>query len=104
MIVHGVAHDIGRFVGPAVIHLVQHPEDTPLHRFQPVIHIGNGPVFDDISRIIQKIAVHHRPEIGVGISIFADSGFAVGFRFGNHQFIRSFIHFITHIWTPPDLS
>ena len=109
MIVHGIADDVGCFVSPAVIDLVQYPEDTPLDRFQAVIHIGDGAIFDDIGGVVQKIAVHHRPEIGVGIGVFADRRLAVGFRSGNLHagdipIFRSLIRFVTHTWIPPDWS
>ena len=80
MIVHGVTDDIRRLVRSAVIHFVQYPENTSLHRLQSVIHIRNRAVLDDVSGIIQKITVHHRPEIGIGIGIFTDGGLSVCFR------------------------
>ena len=117
MIVHGVADDVRRFVGPAVIHLVQDPEDTALYRLQSVIHIRNGTVLDHIGGIIQKIPVHHRTEVGIGIIRAADGGNALIFRFpdfGNrlkHRFlfrnrliIQNFILFVTHILKPQDWS
>ena len=106
---HCVTDDIRRLMCPAVIHLVQHPEDTPLNRFESVIHIGNRAVLDDVSGVVQKVTVHHRPEIGIGIGVFTDSSLAVCFRsrnFSGNDFciFRSLIQFITHIWRPPDLS
>ena len=80
MIVHGVSDDIRRFVSSAVVNFMQYPEDTALNGFQTVIHIGNGTILDDVGGIVQKVTIHHRPEIGVGIAVFADCGFAVGFR------------------------
>jgi len=55
MELHGLAHHIGHLVETAVVHVEQGLEDAALHRLQPVVDIGNGPLSDDIGGILKKI-------------------------------------------------
>ena len=101
VIVHHVADDVGRLVGPAVVDLLERPEDAALDRLQAVVHVGDRPVLDDIRGVVQKIPVHHGPQIGV-IAPLIDGFFAfAGFRLGD---LRVFFGFVTHICSPSDWS
>ncbi len=45
---HGVAHDVGHLVVPAVIHALHAVHDTPLHGLEPVPYVRHGPLQDHI--------------------------------------------------------
>jgi len=55
MQLHRLPHHIGDLVEPAVLHVEQGLQNPALHRLQPVMDIGNGPLPDDIGRVFQKI-------------------------------------------------
>ena len=59
MVFHGVSDDIGNFMKFSVVHLPERMEYTPLDRFQPVIYMGNGSVFDDIGGVFYEMGRHH---------------------------------------------
>ena len=66
MIVHGVADDVGDLLGASVIYLIQRPEDPPLNRLEAVVDIGDGAGTDDVTCVIEEVAVDHFAEIIVG--------------------------------------
>ena len=58
MVLHGLADDVGDLVETAVVHLPERMEDAPLHRLEPIVDIGNGPILDDIGGILEEVRVH----------------------------------------------
>ena len=119
VVVHGVADDVGGLVGPAVVDAVEHPEDAALDGFEAVVHVGDGPVLDDVGGVVEEVAVHHGPEIGVAVAAaLADGGLAVALGLGNFRdggvedFGRLFSGIVragifgdvTHTWRPPGWS
>ncbi len=73
MILHRVADDVGDLDEPAVVLLVQRPQNAPLHRLQAVREIRNGAVADDVAGVIQKAAVHARVQTDVAV-FFGSNG------------------------------
>src|SRR5256885_14627628 len=58
MVLHGVPDDICHFNEPAIIFLVQGPQNSPVHWLQPVGQIWDRPIANHIRRIIQKSAIY----------------------------------------------
>ena len=57
MIFHRITDHIGHLMKTAVIHLDQRMQNPPLHRFQPVIQMRNGTVFNNIRSVFQKVFI-----------------------------------------------
>ena len=58
---HDIAHHPGRFTErpvPVVAHLVHGMEDAPVHRLEPVAHIGKGARDDHAHGVIEVRALH----------------------------------------------
>ena len=102
VIVHDITDHIGSLVGSAVIDLFQSPEDTALDRFQSVVHIGDGTVFDNVGGIFQEVFIDHSPQIGI-ISPLIDSLISPG-QFGLPDRNCFFFVFFTHTCLPSGSS
>ena len=57
MVLHGVADDVGHLDEPAIVLLVQRPEDAALDRLEAVRQVGDGAVADDVGGVIEEAAV-----------------------------------------------
>ena len=66
---HGLADDVGHLVELAVVHLVQGVEDAPLHRLAAVPQVGDGPVDDDVARVLEEVLLHQGLELAHGSSL-----------------------------------
>src|SRR4030042_2049869 len=63
---HRLADDVGDLVELAVVHLVQRVEDAALHGLAPVPQAGDGPVHDDVTRVVEEVAPHEGLELALG--------------------------------------
>jgi hypothetical protein len=54
-----MAHHIGNLVELPVVHLKEGMENPPLYRLKPVLQVGDGPIFDNIGRVFQKIFIKY---------------------------------------------
>jgi len=57
VVLHALAHDVGDLVELAVVLFEKSMQNSPLHRLEPVLKVGDRPVPDDVRRIFQKISV-----------------------------------------------
>jgi len=57
MVLHALPDYTGYLVEVVILLLKKRVKDPPLHRFQAVFKIGNGPVFDNVGRVFKKIPV-----------------------------------------------
>ena len=105
MIVHGVADDVGYFLGPAVINLIQSPQNTTLDRFQSVVDIGDGAGTDDVAGIIEEVPVEHLAEVVIGtLFLFGKVGGIVFLVRDIGGIFDLGIKLITHNRRPPNCS
>ncbi len=89
MVFHAVAHQVGHLVVAAVLVLPQRIQDTPLYGLKSVLQLGDGPVGNDVRRVLQKIVSKRLldpeaesggrfPVLGVGV-LGRSPGFLHGF-------------------------
>ena len=64
VVFHAVAHGVGHLVELAVFHFVQRVEDAPLHGFQPVVDVGDGPVFYDVGGVFDEVLIEYLVDKG----------------------------------------
>ena len=79
MELHGIADDIGHLRELPVIIFIQGMEDAALDRLEPVVHIRDGAVADDIGGVLEEVVVHEvleRP-LGYGGNV-TDDGSPLG--------------------------
>ena len=57
MVLHRMADDVGHLDEPAVVLLVQGPQDAALDRLQAVRQVGDGAVADDVGGVVEEAAV-----------------------------------------------
>jgi len=58
VILHSVPDNVGDFVEPAVIFLVQCVQDPPLDRLQAVFELRNRPVPDYVGCVLDEVVVN----------------------------------------------
>lgn len=54
---HGGAHHVCNLMKPAVVHIEEGLEDAALNRFETVVDIWNGSLFDNVGSVFQEIAI-----------------------------------------------
>ena len=60
MVLHGMTDNVGHLDEASVITVMQGVQDAALDRLEPVLHMWNGAIADDIGGIGQEIAIHER--------------------------------------------
>ncbi len=80
VVLHALADDVGHLVELAVVHLGERVQDAPLHRLEPVVDVGNGPVLDDVGGVVEEIGVEQLVQLAVlALAGLAHTGLTIRF-------------------------
>ena len=94
---HGMAHDIGHFVVPSIVHALHRVQYTALNRLQTVGDIRHGAFQDNIRGVVEEPVLVHATKVMHRRSIEAVGGFIVGMRFNALFLVFVLFHFVGHV-------
>ncbi|MNC92784.1 hypothetical protein D3C83_92820 [compost metagenome] len=64
MELHRLADHVRHLVEAPVVHGGEGGEDPALDRLQPIGELGNGPIDDDVARVLEEVPLHERMDRG----------------------------------------
>ena len=94
---HGVAHNVGHFVVPSVVHAFHRVQYTALNRFQAVGDVGHGAFQDNVRGVVEEPILVHATKVMHRRGIEAVGGFIVGMRFNALFLVFVLFLFVGHV-------
>ena len=94
---HGMAHNVGHFVVPSVVHAFHRVQYAALNRFQAVGDVRHGAFQDNVRGVVEEPILVHATKVMHRRGIEAVGGFVVGMRFNALFLVFVLFLFVGHV-------